>query len=57
MNIQLSKPQRCVKDGISPELVKLVAELLKGRNYGFVKIIVQDGYVFAIEENERSHLG
>ncbi len=57
MDIHLSKTQRCVTDGISPELVKLIAELLKGRNYGFVKIIIQDGHVFAIEEDRRIHFG
>ncbi|MBE0479270.1 DUF2292 domain-containing protein [Candidatus Aerophobetes bacterium] len=57
MKIHLSKAERCVKDGASPELVELIAELLKGKNYGFVKIIIQDGCAFAIEENERRHLG
>ena len=56
MNTHLSKAQRCVKNNVSQELMGLIADRLKGKEYGYVKIIIQDSYVFAIEENERRHL-
>jgi len=56
MNMHLSKAKRCVKSGVSQELMDLIADRLRGKEYGYVKIIIQDSHVFAIEENERRHL-
>ena len=55
-HMHLSKTQRCIKNGVSQELMDLIASRLKGKEYGYLKIIIQDAHVFAIEENERKHL-
>ena len=56
MNTHLSRAQRCIRDKVSQELMDLIAERLKGKEFGYLKIIIQDGHVFAIEESERRHL-
>lgn len=52
----LSKEKRSTQGRISSEILDIISEKLEGKRYGYVKIIVQDSYIFAIEEQERVHL-
>jgi len=56
MNVHLPKAKRCVRRAVSQQLMDLIADRLKGKEYGYLKIIIQDSHVFAIEESERRHL-
>jgi len=56
-HLELARELRSTRGEIHPRILQLIAERLQGKDFGFVKIVVQDGHVFAIEEEERTHLG
>ena len=56
-HLELARELRSTRGEIHPRILQLIAERLQGKDFGFVKIVVQDGHVFAIEEEERMHLG